>query len=97
MQAQKQSLAVNDRGVRVGDSHHNAKLTNAEVDRLLHLRDQGWSYLQLAHVFEISKSGARMICKALRRCQVPARYKLVEVRETFCPLPDGFWDRIGSP
>lgn len=75
----KRTVAVNDKGVRIGDSHPRAKLTNKEIDRLLLLRDQGWSYLQLARVFDISKSGARMICKALRRCQVPARYKLVEM------------------
>ena len=75
----KQLVAVNERGLRVGDSHHNARLTNHEVDLLLTLRDEGWSYRKLAEKFEISKSGVRKICAGQTRCQIATKYKTVHV------------------
>ena len=71
-------VAVNDRGFRVGQDHQNAKLTNHEVDLLLELRDEGWSYGKLRDAFELSKSGVRKICKGMTRCQVADRYKKIE-------------------
>ena len=75
----KRIVWVNDRGLRVGEDHQNARLTNAEVDLLLALRDDGWSYRQLALKFEISKSGVRKICKGQTRCQASALSKTVHV------------------
>lgn len=77
----KKTVAVNERGLRVGEDHQNAKLTNEEVDRLLELRDEGLSYRQLARIFEISKSGARQICKGYRRSQTATNWKTVHVPE----------------
>lgn len=77
----KQLVGVNDLGLRVGEDHANARLTNAEVDLLLTLREQGMSYSQLAEKFELSKSGVRKICKGINRCQCATRYKAVHVPE----------------
>lgn len=77
----KKRVAVNEHGLRIGDSHPMAKLTNDEVERLLDLRDEGLSYRQLAVIFEISKSGARQICKGRRRCQCAATWKTVHVSD----------------
>lgn len=74
---EKRLIGVNELGARVGDSHHNARLTNGEVDLLLSLRDEGWSYQMLADKFDLSKSGARDICKGYSRNQIPIRYKEV--------------------
>lgn len=76
----QRALAVNDIGRRVGDSHHNAKLTDAEVDLLLSLHAEGWGYRRLAAKFEISKSLARKICKGTVRNQVATAWRLVHVR-----------------
>lgn len=75
----KRVVAINERGLRVGEDHQNAKLTDAEIELLLVLRDEGWSYRQLAVKFDVSKSAVRMVCKGLRRCQIPAGYKTVHV------------------
>lgn len=78
----KRTVGVNERGIRVGEDHQNARLTDAEVDLLLELREEhGWSYNALADKFEISKSGARKICKGQTRSQRPERYKTVHVLE----------------
>lgn len=73
----KRMVAVNERGLRVGEDHQNATLTNAEIELLLRLRDDGWSYRQLAEKFEVSKSAVRWYCIGGRRCQLAVRFKVV--------------------
>lgn len=74
------TVGVNERGIRVGEDHQNAKLTDAEVDLLLELREEhGLSYNELAEKFGLSKSGVRKICKGQTRSQRPERYKTVHI------------------
>lgn len=73
----KRTVAINERGLRIGEDHQGAKLTNAEVELLLSLREQGWSYRQLAEAFEVSKSAVRWYCIGGRRCQLAVRFKTV--------------------
>ena len=71
------TIALNDIGRRVGDSHHNAKLTNSEVDMLLEMHDAGWGYKRLSAKFDLSRSSVRNICKGKARCQTPSAWKLL--------------------
>ena len=74
------TVATNERGNRVGDSHHNAKLTNNEIDLLLSMHNSGdFGYRKLARIFELSKSTVRYYVKGRYRSQTPAKYKLVRV------------------
>lgn len=73
-------VGVNERGLRVGQDHQRAKLTNHEVELLLALRAQGWGYRRLAAKFEISKAQVRRICSGEARHQIPSAYRTV-------PLP----------
>ncbi len=50
-----------------GENHPRAKLTDAEVETIRSLHDQGMSYRELAKKFEISKSTAESICLFRRR------------------------------
>ena len=75
----KITIGVNERGQRVSEGHHDARLTDHEVDLLLQLHDEGWGYRRLARHFEISPSAARKICKGMTRCQRPARWKVVHL------------------
>jgi len=77
----KQIIAVNECGRRVGDSHHNSKLTDHEVEVIRELRGEGMTYKWLAEKFEVSKSFIAMICRFERRAQVPSRWKSVHVME----------------
>lgn len=72
-------VAVNERGLRIGEDHQCAKLTNAEVELMLELREQGWSYRRLALSFEISKSHARYIVKGRWRSQCAMGWKTLAV------------------
>lgn len=73
------TIAINDIGRRVGDSHHNAKLTDSEVNLLLALHGEGWGYRRLAAKFEMSKSHVRDIVKGRRRGQVATNWRVVRV------------------
>jgi hypothetical protein len=70
-------VAVNENGQRVGETHPRAKLTDHEVELLLELRGEGFSYGWLAVKFEISKKHAWRICTGVARGQTPARHRRV--------------------
>lgn len=76
---------VNDRGKRIGEDHHRAKLTDADIDLVFELREAGLSYLEIASKFDdieggISRSTIRDILKGRRRAQMPAATRRVLVR-----------------
>ena len=73
-------VAVNEIGRRVGDSHHNAKLTNHEVELLLVMHQEGMGYRRLSAAFEVSKSLVRNIVKGRARCQAPSAWRTVHVK-----------------
>lgn len=76
----RKSIAVNDGGYPVGQDHHNAKLTNDQVDRIRDLHeDYGLTYRQLAAMYGVSKSMIAGICQYRRRAQTPFGYKTLEV------------------
>ena len=75
------TVGVNDIGRRVGDSHHNAKLTDGDVELLLALHAEGWGYRRLAAKFEISKRHVRDIINGKRRGQVATTWRRVRVTD----------------
>lgn len=70
-----QMLTVNERGYRIGETHHNAVLTNLEVEQLQALRLEGFGYRRLSVIFEISKTQTRRLCAGLQRCQLAVIYR----------------------
>lgn len=75
----KLTIAVNDRGYRIGEDHPHARYTNGEVKMVLRLRNKKFSYGKIAKMVEMPKSTVRDICTGRRRCQYPNRWKTVEV------------------
>ena len=72
-------VSLNEKGRRVGESHQNAKLSDAQVDQIREMReDQGMSYSALAKAFGVPKSTVADICKYRRRAQTPARWKTLK-------------------
>lgn len=67
--------AVNDKGLVIGEDHPRAVLTDHEVELVLELRGQGFSFGWLAEKFEVSKSCIARICWGTRRAQFPAGFK----------------------
>ena len=73
-------VALNECGKRVGETHHNARISDAIVDQIRDRHeDYGCGYLQLAREFGISKNTIRKICTYQGRAQTPVRYKTVKV------------------
>lgn len=68
-------VAVNDKGLRIGETHPRAVLDDHEVDLLLELRAQGYSYRWLGLKFEVHYTHARRICLGLKRGQIADRFK----------------------
>ncbi|CAB4124490.1 hypothetical protein UFOVP61_11 [uncultured Caudovirales phage] len=76
---------VNETGKRIGEDHHRAKLSNADVDLVFYLREAGLSYQQIADKFDdipggVSKSTVRDVLSGRRRGQIPHATKRVLVR-----------------
>lgn len=56
-------ISRNHTGHRVGQSHHRAKLTDAQVREMRELRERhGWKYAALALKFGCGESTVRDIC-----------------------------------
>lgn len=70
-------VAINDRGLRIGEDHQRAKLTNFEVELIRQMHRQGLSYRTLAEKFEVSKRTIAAICRFERRSEVPTNWKTV--------------------
>lgn len=75
----QKTVAVNDAGLRIGEDHPNAKLTDAEVETIRQLHEAGMSYECIADKFEVSKWAIGRICRYERRAQTPANFKNVHV------------------
>jgi DNA invertase Pin-like site-specific DNA recombinase len=74
-------VAVNDAGLRIGEYHPRAKLTDAEVELVRRLYEGGMRYSELAMKFEVSKWAIGRICRYERRAQTVAAWKVLEVEE----------------
>jgi hypothetical protein len=72
-------VGVNAGGYRVGETHHRAKLSDADVELILYLREAGLSYKQIADKFDdglvVSKSTVRAICSGRIRAQAPYTFR----------------------
>lgn len=57
----------NEFGYRIGDSHHNARLTDHEIELARQLRTDGMKVGEVARKFGISKGYASKILRHLHR------------------------------
>lgn len=73
-------VATNDRGIRVGEFHQHAKLTDFEVQQILDLHEfAGWGYRAIAKEYGASKSAIACICRYERRNHTYEHWKKIEV------------------
>lgn len=69
-------VAVNEAGLRIGQDHPNAKLTDSEIERIRSLHEEeGLSYTRIADIYEISKGAVAKICRYERRGQFPTEWQ----------------------
>lgn len=74
-------VAVNDRGLRIGEDHPRAVLTDHDVELMLELRGEGFSLAWLAEKFEVSKSCAAKVCSGRTRARVVVGHRRVLGRD----------------
>lgn len=76
--SRKVFVAVDERGLRIGETHPNADLSDHEVDLMRELREKDdKSYAWLAEKFEVPKVTVQMICTYKRRAATIARWKVL--------------------
>lgn len=68
-------VGVNERGLRVGQDHHRAKITDRDVELIRMLHEAGMSYRVIAEKFEVSKMLVCYICTYRRRASAAVRFK----------------------
>jgi predicted DNA-binding protein (UPF0251 family) len=77
----KRTVGVNERGLRVGEDHQHARLTDAECELIRQMHEQGMSYKKLADKFEVGKSTIADIVKMRRRGQFAVNWRVVRVAD----------------
>ncbi len=69
-------IAVNERGMRIGEGHQRAKLTDAQVEEIRELFELGFhSYRRLARMFGVDRGTIRDYVTFRRRGQYADRWK----------------------
>lgn len=72
---QRRIIALSDTGYAVGEGHHNAKLTNADVDSVFELREAGLSLSQIGLKFGVGKACIFKILHGRTRAETPVAWR----------------------
>lgn len=76
--SRKVFIAVDENGLRIGQTHPNAKLTDAEVDQIRDLHElANWDYTKLAQAYAVPYITIQKICTYQRRASTIARWKVL--------------------
>lgn len=77
----KLMIGVNEHGLRVGEDHQRAHLTDHEVDQLRELHEEHCAcYRDLADWFGCPKSTVASICQYSRRVQTAVAFRVLKPR-----------------
>lgn len=86
---------VAESGKAIGEHHHRAKLSDADVELIRDIYDEGMvSYATLAKVFQVSKATIYDIVTFRRRATSPAGYKNTEEGKRR-PVPRSRLEELG--
>jgi IS30 family transposase len=68
---------VGPKNMPIGEDHHNAKLSDAEVEKIRQMHDEGKGYRRIARETGVHRSTVRDICTMKRRACTPDGYKTI--------------------
>jgi hypothetical protein len=69
-------VAINERDNRIGESHPNARIPDAAVEKIRDRHEyDGAGYRQLTQEFSLTLNTIRKLCGYQRRAQTPVRWK----------------------
>jgi hypothetical protein len=75
-------VAVNERGRRIGETHHNAHISQALVDEMRARHEEGGlGYRKISRELNVPLTTVRKICTYERRAQTPERWKTARSRK----------------
>jgi len=90
------TYGIDEKGNVLGEAHHRAKLTDADVNLIRDIYEEGLESLAaLAHVFGVSKSTIQDIVTFRRRAATPVEYRTVLAQERKRPLPISRAEQLG--
>ena len=73
-------VAVNEFGRRIGETHHNAHISDSVVAQIrARHEDDGRGYLEISQEFGIALTTVRKICTYERRAQTAERWKTIRM------------------
>lgn len=75
-------IAYNERGYRIGASHHNATIPDEQVAMVIELHDAGLGYRRIAHRLSMNCGTVRDIVLLRRRASIPHHFRRVVVVES---------------
>jgi len=89
---------VNERGWTIGASHHRAKLSDEDVERIVALREQGMFFREIAERYGIGETTVKDYVSGRRRAQLaavgPVGPRASEVAKwSFSALQDAWGER----
>ena len=73
-------VAVSSNGVRIGEDSPVAKYTDAEIDQVFQLRDEGFSFKAIADMLDMPKSTVWAVAAGLMRGRVVDHWERRECR-----------------
>ena len=73
----RRTVLVNDSGRVIGEDHHRAKLTNAQVHQIHEMRDAGASYKEIAQALVVSKTTVHDVLVCRTRAQTPMGQRVI--------------------
>lgn len=72
-------VATNDRGLRIGQYHHNCKYPDSIVDQMREMHEaQRMTFRGISEAMNIPINTVRKICCYQRRAQTYAKWKKIE-------------------
>jgi len=72
-------VAFSETGRRVGENHHKAKLSDAQVDQCFDLQEQGWGTRRIAKHMGAPRSTVCDVLSCRTRSQIAVREKILIV------------------
>lgn len=69
-------VGYNEYHRQVGESHHRAKLTDDDIERIRSLHEDGMTYSALAKIFDMAVSSIAKICRFERRNNLVVYWKV---------------------
>lgn len=76
------TYGVTEQGKRLGEAHQNAKLSDADVEKIRDMHEEGMiSYSRLAKLFGVHKSTISDICTYRKRSTTPHGFKTVKEQD----------------